>query len=175
MFTEDLIGCLICSSTAAFPGTQTTRISADIECESEDASLQSTVPKMKKASPLQVVQSQLDAYNRKDVEGILATYAGAAEQFALHGERLACGHEQMRQRFLERFAEPDLEARLLSRVVVGNFVVDLELVTRNFTEGLGTLEMLCIYEVSEGCVQRASFATGAKKILAAAAQRPASN
>jgi hypothetical protein len=31
--------------------------------------------------------------------------------------------------------------------VVGNVVVDSEEITRNFPEGLGTIEMLCIYEV----------------------------
>lgn len=112
--------------------------------------------------PLAVVQAQLDAYNAKDIDALLATYAPDAEQYVLHGERLAQGHAQMRERFLARFAEPDLHARLLSRTVVGAMVVDCELITRNFPEGLGTVEMLCVYEVVNGRIQRASFATGAK-------------
>ena len=114
--------------------------------------------------PLAVVQAQLDAYNAKDIDALLATYAPDAEQYVLHGERLAQGHAQMRERFLARFAEPDLHARLLSRTVVGAMVVDCELITRNFPEGLGTLEMLCVYEVVNGRIQRASFATGAKRL-----------
>lgn len=110
--------------------------------------------------PLAVVQAQLDAYNAKDIDALLATYAPGAEQYVLHGERLAQGHAQMRERFLARFAEPDLHARLLSRTVV----VDSELITRNFPEGLGTVEMLCVYEVVGGRIQRASFATGAKRL-----------
>ena len=113
-------------------------------------------------SPLAVVQAQLDAYNAKNIEALLATYAEDAQQFVLHGERLAQGHAEMRPRFLARFAEPDLHARLLSRTVVGAMVVDYELITRNFPEGLGTVEMLCVYEVVNGRIQRASFATGAK-------------
>ena len=112
--------------------------------------------------PLAVVQAQLDAYNAKDIDALLATYAPDAEQYVLHGERLAQGHAQMRERFLARFAEPDLHAQLLSRTVVGAMVVDYELITRNFPEGLGTVEMLCVYEVVNGRIQRASFATGAK-------------
>lgn len=112
--------------------------------------------------PLAVVQAQLDAYNAKDIDALLATYAPDAEQYVLHGERLAQGHAQMRERFLARFAEPDLHARLLYRTVVGAMVVDCELITRNFPEGLGTVEMLCVYEVVNGRIQRASFATGAK-------------
>lgn len=114
-------------------------------------------------SPLAVVQAQLDAYNAKNIDALLATYAEDAQQFVLHGERLAQGHAEMRPRFLARFAEPDLHARLLSRTVVANVVVDCELITRNFPEGLGTLEMLCVYEVSNGRIQRASFATGEKR------------
>jgi putative hydrolase of HD superfamily len=116
-------------------------------------------------SPLAVVQAQLDAYNVKDIDALLATYAPDAEQYVLHGERLAQGHAEMRPRFLARFAEPDLHARLLSRMGVGTVVVDSELITRNFPEGPGTLEMLCVYEVVDGRIQRASFATGEKRLL----------
>jgi hypothetical protein len=49
---------------------------------------------------------------------------------------------------------------------MGNIVIDLELITRNFPEGLGTLEMLCIYEVVDGRIRRASFAPGTMTILA---------
>ena len=116
------------------------------------------------SSPILIVQAQLDAYNAKDIDALMHTYAPDAEQFTLHGERFAKGHEQIRPRFVLRFDEPDLYARLLSRVVVGNIVTDSELVTRNFPEGLGTIEMLCIYEVVNGYIQRASFAVGKKKI-----------
>jgi hypothetical protein len=121
-----------------------------------------------RVSPLSVVQAQLDAYNVKDVEALLQTYASDAEQFTLHGELIARGHEQLRARFLARFAEPDLHAKLLSRIVVGNTVTDAELITRNFPEGRGTLEMLCIYEVIDGRIQRASFVAGEKTLHALA-------
>ena len=120
---------------------------------------------METTSPLAVVQAQLDAFNAKDIDALMRSYAPDAEQFALHGERLASGHEELRPRYLARFAEPDLHARLLSRTVMGNFVTDLELITRNFPEGLGTLEMLCIYEVIDGRIRRASFAPGATTLL----------
>lgn len=120
---------------------------------------------MQARSAAAVVQSQLDAFNARDIDGLMATYAPDAEQFQLHGALLARGHEQMRPRYLARFEEPDLHARLVSRTVMDNLVVDLEIITRNFPEGLGTLEMLCIYEVGDGCIQKASFAPG-RTILA---------
>ncbi len=108
--------------------------------------------------PAALIQRQLEAYNDKDVEAWLATYAADAEQYLLHGDRLAKGHAELRARILARFAEPDLHARLLSRTVMGPIVVDLEQITRNFPEGKGTIEMLCIYEVAQGRIVRASFA-----------------
>lgn len=122
---------------------------------------------MPNRSALAVVQAQLDAYNAKDIDALLATYAPNAEQYVLHGELLARGHEQMRARFLARFAEPDLHARLLLRIVIGNVVADLELIERTFPEGPGTIEMLCLYEVADGRIRKASFATGEKRLLAA--------
>ena len=119
---------------------------------------------MSHKSALAIVQAQLDAYNAKDIEALLRTYASDAEQYTLHGERIAQGHEQLRSRFLTRFAEPDLHARLLSRIVMGNIVTDHELITRNFPEGRGTLEMLCVYEVVDGRIQKASFAAGEKRL-----------
>lgn len=117
--------------------------------------------------PAAVVQAQLDAYNARDIDGLMLTYAPDARQFALHGALLAEGIDAIRPRYVARFTEPDLHARLLSRTVLGNFVTDLEIVTRNFPEGLGTVEMLCIYEVVEGRIKTASFATGATTLLAA--------
>jgi hypothetical protein len=121
---------------------------------------------MSPSSPLEVVQTQLDAYNAKDIEALLATYSPKAEQYATGGELLAQGYEQMRPRFLARFAEPNLYARLMSRQVVGNMVADLELIERTFPEGVGSIEMLCIYEVVDGRILRATFATGEKKLFA---------
>lgn len=109
-------------------------------------------------SPEQVVQAQLDAYNAKNIDALLATYHPEAEQYLMHGELMARGHSEMRPRFLGRFAEPDLHASLLHRSVVGNFVTDHERVTRNFPEGRGHVDMLCVYEVREGLIVKASFA-----------------
>lgn len=123
---------------------------------------------MTSTSPIAVVQAQLDAFNAKDLDALMRAYAPDAEQFTLHGERIAKGHEDLRARYAIRFAEPDLHAKLLSRTVMGDFVTDLELITRNFPEGVGTLEMLCVYEVKDGRIQRASFAAGATTMISSA-------
>ena len=117
------------------------------------------------------VQRQLDAYNAKDMDAWLATYHDDAEQYELHGARLARGHAEMRARMQSRFAEPDLHAELLSRTVMGSIVVDHERITRNFPEGRGTMEMVCLYEVRGSRVAKATFAPGPKKLETAAPDR----
>lgn len=111
-----------------------------------------------------VVQRQLDAYNARDLEAWLATYAADAQQFELGGGPLASGPAESRARMAERFAEPDLHAVLLRRIVMDPIVVDHERITRNFPEGRGSVEMLCIYEVVDGLIARATFAVGAKTL-----------
>lgn len=111
-----------------------------------------------------VVQRQLDAYNARDLEAWLAIDAVDARQCLLHEGLIASGHAEMRARMQSRFAEPDLHAELLSRQVMASVVVDHERITRNFPEGIGTVEMLCIYEVSEGRIAKASFAMGPTRL-----------
>jgi hypothetical protein len=121
-------------------------------------------------TPEQVIQGQLDCYNAKDLDGLLATYAADAQQFDLHGNLLANGHAELRNRFAIRFAEPDLHATLVQRIVMGHLVTDFEIITRNFPgtdpdfpNAKGTIEMLCIYEVENDLIVRATFAVGKKK------------
>jgi hypothetical protein len=115
--------------------------------------------------PAVVVQRQLDAYNARDIEALLATYAPDAAQFQLGGALLARGHAQMRLRMVERFTEPDLHAHLVQRMVAGNIVIDHEIVTRNFPEGRGTLVLIAIYEIKSGLIQTQTVAFGEKRVI----------
>jgi putative hydrolase of HD superfamily len=108
----------------------------------------------------QVVQGQLDAYNARDIDALVATYAEQAEQYLLHAGVLAVGRDAIRKRMAERFADPALHAQLVTRTVMDNIVVDHEFVTRTFPDGLGTVEMICIYEVRDGHIAKATFAIG---------------
>ncbi len=114
--------------------------------------------------PELVVQRQLDAYNARDLDTLLTTYAENAEMFEHPSKLLASGSAQLRERFSVRFKEPDLHALLRRRIVMGNIVVDHEEVTRNFPEGKGTLELIMIYEVQRGRIVRAWSIAGAKTV-----------
>ena len=115
-----------------------------------------------------VVQRQLDAYNARDLEGILATYAADAQQFEFPDKLLAAGTAALRERFAARFQEPNLHAQLLHRTVLGNKVIDHEEVTRTFPEGSGTIQLLAIYEVQAGKIAKAWFLSGVKTVAAQA-------
>jgi hypothetical protein len=117
-------------------------------------------------APAALIQRQLDAYNARDVDALLATYAVDARQFEHPDKLLATGHTEMRPRFLSRFEEPNLHARLLHRIVAGNTVIDHELITRTFPEGPGTLELVAIYEIRSGLIAEARFITGTKTLAA---------
>jgi hypothetical protein len=112
------------------------------------------------AGPASVVQRQLDAYNARDVDAILATYAEDAQQFEHPSKLLASGAGELRERFTTRFSEPNLYARLLSRVVMGSIVIDHEEITRTFPEGPGRLQIIAIYEIQNGRIAKAWFITG---------------
>ncbi|AZC20428.1 MULTISPECIES: nuclear transport factor 2 family protein [Pseudomonas] len=116
------------------------------------------------SSPEAVVEEQLQAYNRKDLEAWLATYARDARQYEHPATLLARGHEEIRARAQLRFQEPNLHARLLQRSVMGNVVIDHELISRTFSDGTGTLETVAIYEVQDGKIKSASFITGQKSL-----------
>ncbi len=115
-------------------------------------------------SPEAVVQRQLDAYNARDLDALMATYAGDAQQFEHPAKLLASGAAQVRERSAARFTEPNLHASLLKRMVMGHIVVDQEKVTRTFPEGPGTLELVAIYEVQNGRIARAWFIPGTKTL-----------
>ena len=111
-------------------------------------------------APEAVVQRQLDAFNDRQLDAWLATYAPEARQFELAGALLADGHAAIRARNAPRFADPALHARLLQRAVMGHVVIDREYVTRQLPEGPGYAEIVCIYEVSDGLIRTATFHFG---------------
>jgi hypothetical protein len=114
------------------------------------------------SDPAAVVQRQLDAYNARDVDALMAIYAADAALYEHPDKLLAKGAAVLRERFAVRFQEPNLHAALLHRTVAGDIVVDHERVTRTFPEGPGTLELVMIYEVKAGHITRAWTIPGVK-------------
>jgi hypothetical protein len=110
--------------------------------------------------PAEVVGRQLEAYNAKDIDAFMGCWAEDAQYFAFPSELLAEGAAQIRERHIARFQEPNLFGTLVSRMNVGSLVVDREIVTRNFPEGPGRVDVIAIYEVAHGKITKAWFKMG---------------
>ena len=114
--------------------------------------------------PEAVVQVQLAAYNARDLDAFLATYAEDAQLFEHPSKLLASGLAQLRERYAARFAEPNLHAVVMQRIVMGNVVIDHERVTRTFPEGTGAQDAIAMYEVRGTVITRVWFIIGAKTL-----------
>jgi len=122
---------------------------------------------MSNASTCQIefpVQKQLEAYNARDIDEFMTWWATDCQYHAFPSTLLANGAAEIRERHVERFKEMNLHGVLLSRVIVGNVVVDHEAVTRTFPEGPGAIDVLCIYEVEHGKISKAWFKMGERRL-----------
>lgn len=115
-------------------------------------------------SPEAVVQQQLDAYNARDIDALLAIYADDIQMFEHPATLLFAGSSALRERYVVRFSEANLYAKLLHRTVLGNLVIDHEEVTRTFPEGTGKLELVMIYEVQHQRITKAWSISGKKTL-----------
>jgi uncharacterized protein (TIGR02246 family) len=110
-------------------------------------------------NPVDVVQRQLEAYNRRDLEAFCELFAEDAQIFDLGATvPTFTGKEAIRTRYRELFdRSPTLHSNVLTRTALGRVVVDLEHITgRNGSPGV--FAVLAIYEVDAGKIQRVHFA-----------------
>lgn len=107
-------------------------------------------------SAVEVVQRQLEAYNRRDLEAFVAAYHPDVQIYRLPALQPALvGHAALREFYAtQRFNRPHLHAEVLQRDVLGNTVFDHERVS-----GIadGAVEMMAVYEVSAGLIVRVWF------------------
>lgn len=119
------------------------------------------------SDPAGVIERQVEAYNRKDIEALIALYTPDSELYE-HPSTLLCkGTAQLKARYLDRFKEPNLHAVIKHRSVIGPLVIDHEVVTRSFAEGPGTIEVAIIYEVKAGRITRSWMLPGIKTLTPA--------
>jgi GNAT superfamily N-acetyltransferase len=118
--------------------------------------------------PETVVRKQLDAYNARDVDAFMACWADDAQIFEHPSTLLARGAADIRERHIARFKEPDLHGHLVHRIVIGDRVIDQEVVTRNFPDGVGRIDVVAIYRIERGKIAAAWFIFGARQPAARA-------
>jgi hypothetical protein len=105
-----------------------------------------------------VVQAQVDAFNRRDVDAFMATYAADAIHWEYPADTVFAGAPRIRAHYAELFSDPDaagLHAEVRERIVKGRFVIDEENVRG--LPGDDPHVSVIIYEVVDGRIQNAWF------------------
>lgn len=106
-------------------------------------------------SPEEIVQSNLDAYNLRNIDDFMRWFDSGIEIAGLGStEKPIKGLEAVRARYKMLFDNsPQLYSTIVNRMVIGNKVIDHEhIVGRN---GSGTtLNLVLVYEVTAGRIMR---------------------
>ncbi|VEA65586.1 Uncharacterized conserved protein [Serratia plymuthica] len=90
----------------------------------------------------------------------MAYWAEDAQYYEHPDTLLASGKAEIRERHIARFREPSLYGERVKRMVLGSMVIDQEVVTRNFPQGRGKMDVIAIYEVEQGKILKAWFKVG---------------
>lgn len=99
-------------------------------------------------TPEEVVQKQLETYNKRDIDGFMSTMDEDVTFHNFSDSRLTMkGFAACRTFYSELFeASPKLHSTILTRTVFGNKIIDHESITgRNGNDEV--LELVLIYEV----------------------------
>ncbi len=105
----------------------------------------------------EVVQEQVEAYGARDLDAFIATYTPDAQLWRHpSGELIAQGHEAMRETYGAMFeASPELKIHIEQRTIIGQFVIDLELVRG--IRGGEPVRAVAIYQVEDGLISDVWF------------------
>ncbi|HEX5871502.1 MAG TPA: nuclear transport factor 2 family protein [Longimicrobium sp.] len=105
-----------------------------------------------------VVQVQVDAFNRRDVDAFMASYAPDAIHWGFPSDTTFNGAARIRAHYTELFSDPDIErlhATVRKRTVKGPYVIDEEYIV-----GLPADDphvSVIIYEVRDGLIRNVWF------------------
>ena len=111
-------------------------------------------PSEEKAKIIAIVQSQLDAYNAKDINAFMALHSKDVEVYNFPNEPLSKGQDQMRKDYISWFKRsPDIQAKLSKRIVIGNKVIDEKQIITNGK----AFNSVSIYEVENGLITKVIF------------------
>jgi hypothetical protein len=114
-------------------------------------------------SPTDIVQRQVEAYNARDLERFVATYADDIRIFRMPAtEPAIVGKAQLAEFYRMRFSVPALHAEILARIVMGNKVIDHERVQGIRQE---PIEAVAIYEVFSDLIKTVWFFQGESSLV----------
>lgn len=106
-------------------------------------------------SAVDVVQRQLDAYNAQNLDAFCACFAEDCVIADLNGAVTQQGMSAIRTRYETMFASyPENRAKVLSRIAVGDVVIDHEDIARSPSE---RFQAAAIYTIRDGLIARVDF------------------
>ena len=106
--------------------------------------------------PTDIVQGQIDALNRRDLEGLLSFYSDDSQVVEYPDRVLMSGKEAMREHFRKAFEPaPQLHATILQRIAFDRFVIDQQKITGRADGQI--VEAVMIYEIRDGRIARATI------------------
>ena len=101
-----------------------------------------------------IIDAQLAAYDRRDVEGFLSYYSEDAKLFDHPNKLTVSGKEQLRSRYQRSFSNKNVRAVIVKRIVFDRFVIDHERLTGH-PDGL--IEAVAVYEIKDGKIITVTF------------------
>lgn len=106
-----------------------------------------------KETPENLVQRQLNAYNFRNIDAFVDTYAEDVEIYEHPDKLLMKGKEAIRKNYGARFATtPELHCEILERTVKGNVVIDTESV--QYENGGQKVIANVTYHIENGKIQK---------------------
>ncbi|CAH2211774.1 nuclear transport factor 2 family protein [Tepidibacter aestuarii] len=107
-------------------------------------------------NPQEIVQMQLDFYNKHNLEGFMSTYHDDITVYNLIDNSVILeGKELLREKYYERFEILKVHAELVNRMVIGNKVIDHEYVTELNVDEI--VKAVAIYEIEDSLIKRVWF------------------
>ncbi len=106
------------------------------------------------SDPVSIIERQLEAYNRHDLDGFLACYSPDAELIdQMSGAVIARGRAEIRPLYEQRFKNPSLHGEIANRIVLGRIVIDHEHIAEPPVSPFR--EAVVIYQVGSDFIERA--------------------
>jgi hypothetical protein len=127
-----------------------------VSCTSKPPSNQSIKTAESVSAEERIVQTQLEAYNRHDIDAFVATYAPGVRGYLYPDHATFVGLDSLRAGYAHFFATaPAVRATVLRRIVQGRYVIDHEELT-GLPDGR-TQRAVAIYEVRDGLIATVRF------------------
>jgi len=103
------------------------------------------------------IQKQVEAYNSRNITQFASCHSDDVQLFNFGEQKPFCvGNEKLKEIYADIFDNsPNLHTEVLNRIIMGNSVIDHEIVTGR--KGVDILELIAIYEVVDDKISKAYF------------------